>query len=112
MAPSVDTRVRVDRFENVIATVLRASELRMEVLIDPDFTACLWLAALRTSAVSSEGVRSAIERKWRGAKGDVGGVEGVLEEYKRRRGAWHSVRRAGRCRAICISCRKVMISNS
>jgi hypothetical protein len=34
----------------------------------------LWAEALRMRAVSSWGERSAIERKWRGAKGDVWGV--------------------------------------
>jgi len=32
---------------------------------------------LRTRVVSSEEDRSAMERRWRGANGEVGGVEGV-----------------------------------
>lgn len=38
--------------------------------------AVLCKAALRTRAVNSAGARSAIERRWRGAKGEVGGVAG------------------------------------
>jgi hypothetical protein len=45
--------------------------------MEPDLREVLWEEALRTRVVSSEGVRSAIERKWRGAKGEVCGVEGV-----------------------------------
>jgi hypothetical protein len=44
----------------------------------------LWEEAFRTRVVSSEGVISAIERKCRGAKGDVRGVEGAGLEYERR----------------------------
>jgi hypothetical protein len=40
--------------------------------------------ALRTRAVSSAGVRSAIERKCRGAKGETGGVVAVAVVYVRR----------------------------
>lgn len=36
--------------------------------------------AFRTRVVNSDGVRSAIERKCRGAKGEVEGVEGVALE--------------------------------
>lgn len=39
--------------------------------------ACLWEEALRTRIVSSEGLRSAIERRWRGAEGEVSGCEAV-----------------------------------
>jgi hypothetical protein len=41
---------------------------------EEDFAAVLCLEALRTRAVSSWGERSAIERKWRGANGEVCGV--------------------------------------
>jgi len=47
---------------------------------EPDLTADLLAEALRTRAVSSWGVRSEMERKCRGAKGEVGGVEGVEGE--------------------------------
>lgn len=43
--------------------------------------AVLWEEALRTRVVSSAGVRSAMESKWRGAKGEVAGVAG--EEWLR-----------------------------
>lgn len=42
----------------------------------------LWEEALRTRVANSVGVRSAIESRWRGAKGEVAGVaaEWLLEE--------------------------------
>lgn len=45
--------------------------------------AALCEEAFRTRVVNSDGVRSAIERRCRGAKGDVEGVEGVELEYAR-----------------------------
>lgn len=54
--------------------------------IEPDLIARLCEEALRTRAVNSAGVKSAIERRWRGAKGEVGGMagdEGEVEEYWR-----------------------------
>lgn len=51
----------------------------------PDLMARLCEAALRTRAVNSVGVTSAMESRWRGAKGDIGGVVGVgFDEYVRR----------------------------
>lgn len=73
----MDTRVRVERLLNIIATVLPAKLLSKCAGMEPDLREVLWEEALRTRVVSSEGVRSAIERKWRGAKGEVCGVEGV-----------------------------------
>jgi len=40
-----------------------------------DLMEVLWEEAFRIKVVSSEGVRSAIERKFRAVKGDVRGVE-------------------------------------
>jgi len=80
-AASVETRVRVLRLLNIIATVLPVKEPRMFLGTEPDLIAVLWEEALRTRAVSSIGVRSAIERKCRSAKGEVDGVAG--EEYVR-----------------------------
>jgi hypothetical protein len=48
--------------------------------MEPDLMAVLCVAALRTRVVSSVGVRSAIERRCRGANGEVCG-EG--DEYDR-----------------------------
>lgn len=76
MAPSVLTRVRVERLLNIIATVWSRSLCWRLEGTEPDLTADLWEEALRTSWVSSCGVRSAMERRWRGAKGEVCGVEG------------------------------------
>src|SRR5690242_2984392 len=72
MAPSVDTRVRVLRLLKVMATVRPASDWRRLRGTSPvALMACLWASALRTSVVSSAGVRSAMDSRWRGAKGDV-----------------------------------------
>jgi hypothetical protein len=76
-AASVETRVRVDRLLNIIATVLPLKLPNRFRGIEPDFMAVLCKEALRTRVVSSEGVRSAIERKWRGANGEVRGVAAV-----------------------------------
>jgi hypothetical protein len=43
----------------------------------PALMAVLWEEALRTRVASSAGVRSAIESRWRGAKGEVSGDEGA-----------------------------------
>jgi hypothetical protein len=82
-AASVETRVRVERLENVSATVLPRSEFWMEGGVCPDLTAFLWDEALRIRVVSSWGVRSAIERRCRGAKGEVWGVPDSEDEYSR-----------------------------
>jgi hypothetical protein len=79
-AASVETRVRVLRLLNIIATVLPLREPRRFLGIEPDLMEVLCDEALRTKVVSSVGVRSAMESKWRGAKGDVAGVAGVAGE--------------------------------
>lgn len=76
-APSVDIRVRVLRLLNIMATVLPVRAPRRFFGIEPDLMARLWEWALRTRLVSSVGVRSAMDRRWRGAKGEVAGVEDV-----------------------------------
>lgn len=62
--------------ENMIAIVLLRREVESEGDRVPDLMAVLWAAALRTRVVSSPGVRSAIDRRCRGANGEVWGVEG------------------------------------
>lgn len=62
-AASVDTRVRVERFEKVIAMVRRASEFCSVDGISPVLRAFLWLIALATRVVNSAGVRSAMDRR-------------------------------------------------
>ena len=52
-AASVDTRVRVERFEKVRAMLLPASDDVKCAGKELDFTAVLWVEALRTRAVSS-----------------------------------------------------------
>lgn len=81
IAPSVDTLVRVLRLLKVIATVFPANAPRRVCGTSPvpDLIAVLCWWALRTSEVSSAGVRSAMESRCRGAKGDVGGVAGEVE---------------------------------
>jgi hypothetical protein len=64
------------RLLNIIATVLPDREPRRLLGTEPDLMAVLWEEALRTRVVSSADVRSAIESKWRGAKGEVAGVAG------------------------------------
>lgn len=81
MAPSSETRVRVERFDIIIAIVspdrLVASGKGISFV---DLMLALWAAALRISVVNSGVERSVSESKCRGAKGDVGGVDGVAEE--------------------------------
>lgn len=61
-----------------------AIERAKEILgTGPGLMALLWELALRTRVVRSTGLRSEIERKCRGAKGEVAGVEGVELEYAR-----------------------------
>lgn len=80
MAPSVDTRVLVDRLENSIATVLPAKDDARFCDKNPDFIALLCKAALRINVFSSVLERSLIDKKWRGAKGEVLGIDGVEGE--------------------------------
>lgn len=49
----------------------------------PDLIDRLCEAALRTRALNSVGVRSAIERRWRGANGEVGGMVGEDEYWRK-----------------------------
>jgi hypothetical protein len=64
--------VRVDRLEKRIASVLPKREvLRPLGSGEPDFVRVLCCCALRIRVVSSDGVRSAMLRRWRGANGDV-----------------------------------------
>jgi hypothetical protein len=79
-APSVETRVRVLLLLNASATVLPERAFWINDGVLPDFMAFLREAALRTRVVSSWGVRSAMERRCRGANGEVCGVEGELAE--------------------------------
>lgn len=62
-AASVETRVRVDRLLNIIATVLPESAPWRCEGVEPDLMAVLEEDALRTRVVSSLGVRSAMERR-------------------------------------------------
>lgn len=79
-AASVDTRVRVERLLNIIATAWPLNFALMAKGTSPAFMEVLWEEALRTRCVSSVGVRSAIERKWRGGAVGVVGVEYVRRE--------------------------------
>ena len=91
-AASVETLVLVLRLLKVIAMVFPVNVPRIEVGMEPDLTACLLEWALRTREESSEGERSAMERRWRGAKGEVGKVEGLeygLLSFSRDRRARH-----------------------
>jgi hypothetical protein len=63
-ALSVETRVRVERFENSIATDLLESPFRKGHV--EGSLVCLWAVALLTSVANSVGVRSDIERRCRG----------------------------------------------
>lgn len=73
------TRVLVLLLLKVTATVLPANAPNKDAGMDPDLTAFLWLSALRTRLVNSAEVRSAMDSRWRGANGDVGGDAG--DEY-------------------------------
>lgn len=76
IAPSVETRVRVDRLENIIAIVwFEREDLRGDLL---ERMCCWWIEALLISVCSSVGVRSAIESRCRGED---------LVERQRRAGA-------------------------
>lgn len=97
-ALSVETRVLVLRLLNMTAMVLPESEpLRCAGGL-PDLKAALYTAAFWTSFVNSAVVRSPMERKWRGAKGEVRGVDGVawLEEDMHRDRMREDIRRHGR----------------
>jgi len=81
------------RLLNIIATVLPINESDSDIGMEPDLIACLWEAAFRTRAVNSAGVRSAIDRRCRGANGEIERVAGVeyslrLDGPMRRRALW------------------------
>lgn len=80
-APSILTLVRVLRLLNIMAIVLPLKTPRIDLGIEPDLIACLCEWALRTRVVSSVEERSPMDRRDRGAKGDVGRV--VVEEKRR-----------------------------
>lgn len=83
-AASVDTRVRVERFENISATVLPSmGPWRLEA--SPDLMAFLALAAVRTSEESSSLERSPIERKCLGGVDFVMGAGAAAADMLRRR---------------------------
>ena len=65
-----------------MATVFPVSEPSRDLGTEPDLIACLCDAAFLTSVVSSDGLRSAMESRWRGAKGDTDGVA-ELENNRR-----------------------------
>jgi hypothetical protein len=71
IAASVDTRVRVDLLANVMAIVWPLREVDRDNGVSPDLIASLCERAFWTSVVNSSGVRSAIDRRWRGANGEV-----------------------------------------
>lgn len=68
--------------EKIIAMLLLSRVFERLGGFEPDLMDVLCDAALLTSVVSSWGVRSAMERRCRGANGEVCGEEG--EEYVRR----------------------------
>jgi hypothetical protein len=72
-AASVLTLVLVLRLENIIAIVLPESLPARAGGVTPDLMAVLWEDALWRRVLNSAGVRSAIERRWRGAKGEMRG---------------------------------------
>lgn len=76
-AASVLTRVRVLRLLNIMAMVWPESLPARDAGVVPDFSADLWEEALLMRVVNSAGLRSAIERRWRGAKGEVTGWAGL-----------------------------------
>lgn len=86
-AASVLTRVLVLRLLNMRAMVWPDSLPARAAGVVPDLMEALWEEALVRRVLNSVGVRSAMERRWRGAKGEVSGwagLEGVLEEeYER-----------------------------
>jgi len=75
-ADSVETLVLVLRLLNMRATFLPEREPASSADSDePDLRACLCFDAFFTRATSSFELKSAIDRKWRGAKGEVAGVD-------------------------------------
>lgn len=66
MAPSVETRVRVERLLNIMATVWPARAVLLALSLESEATWALLAAALRMRAVNSLVVRSLMEVRWRG----------------------------------------------
>lgn len=66
MAPSVETLVRVDLFWKIIPSDCPRRAVRKEEDWVHDLIAALCAAALRIKSLSSEGFRSAIDRRCRG----------------------------------------------
>ncbi len=75
-AASVDTLVLVLLLLNINAIVLPARAFD-SCGAPADLIICLWNCARSTNADSSPGVRSAMDRRCRGAKGDVSGPTAV-----------------------------------
>ena len=90
MALSVLTLVRVERLFIMMAIVWPARAFWITAGVEPDLTEDLMEEALRIRVVSSAGVRSAIERRWRGAKGES---SGEVENVRRTVIVWLKVRR-------------------
>jgi hypothetical protein len=93
--------VRVLRFEKAIAIVFPVSAPRSDLGIWPDLIARLCEAALRTRMVSSAGVKSVIDKRWRGANGEVYGCDGELEYARDARRAVCAIR--GRTIEVIVS---------
>lgn len=74
MAASEETRVRVLRLVKIKGIVFVERAFFRWGGREPDLIEDLWEEALEMRVVNSGVVRSEIERKWRGAKGDVAGV--------------------------------------
>ena len=103
-ALSVLTLVRVLRLLKVRAMVFPARDPRRGLGMEPDLKACLWDRAFRMRVVSSVLVRSAMLRRCRGAKGEVGGDGDDVELYALW-GGFSTVRkhrRQGRSRGIGV----------
>ena len=74
-AASVETLVLVLSLLKIIAIVLPVKDPDNLSRTCPDLMVCLYENALATSLVSSKGLRSAIESRCRGAKGEFGNGE-------------------------------------
>ena len=85
--------MRVLRLLNMRAMVLPVRALTMVFGTEPDFSEVLCEEEVRIRDVSSDGVRSLMERRCRGAKGKVWGMVEVL--YLQRRGRALVGRRGG-----------------
>lgn len=95
-APSVEILVLVLRLLNVMATDLPVSAPRIDTGTEPDFMDCLCVCALRTRVTSSAGVRSEIDRKWRGGIGEDFRVERDEKDFPLILEIWRNARNIGR----------------